>query len=288
MADQKSGALSVEDQISEQEAKPMTADEKKFFDAALASLPKEQQTKFASVPLDVLLIVRGFANEEHRMEETLKAIQHIAEWRDKVGYYDFFEKNLEGDSQFHKLWPEYICGTDKYGHFVQGIQIGQIDTDELLKLDEEQLLRLQGQKMKAYAVYKQDLSKASGVQRYKHTMIVDLHNISMSMLMGKKKNLIKKIFDIGSTYYPETMFKIYLINAPMVFRAIWAVIKPWLHPITVAKVNILGSSKEALKKFEVDGLPAAQVPKWLGGTYEPVLCFDYISRLIAEKRAHSS
>jgi len=108
------------------------------------------------------------------------------------------------------------------------------------------------------------------------------------MLMGKKKNLLKKIFDIGSTYYPETMFKIYLINAPLVFRAIWAVIKPWLHPITVAKVNLLGSSKEALKKFELDGLPASQVPKWLGGTYEPVLCFDYVSQLIAEKRPHAS
>jgi hypothetical protein len=29
--------------------------------------------------------------------------------------------------------------------------------------------------------------------RYKHTMLVDLHNISMSMLMGKKKNLMKKV-----------------------------------------------------------------------------------------------
>jgi len=66
------------------------------------------------------------------------------------------------------------------------------------------------------------------------------------------------------------------------------VIKPWLHPITVAKVNLLGSSKEALKKFELDGLPASQVPKWLGGTYEPVLCFDYVSQLIAEKRPHAS
>jgi hypothetical protein len=42
------------------------------------------QAKFALAPADVLMVVRGFANEEHRMEETNKAIKHIAEWREKV------------------------------------------------------------------------------------------------------------------------------------------------------------------------------------------------------------
>ena len=41
------------------------------------------QAKFGAAPADVLMVVRGFANEEHRMEETIKAIKHIAEWRDK-------------------------------------------------------------------------------------------------------------------------------------------------------------------------------------------------------------
>jgi hypothetical protein len=42
------------------------------------------QAKFALAPADVLMVVRGFANEENRMEETNKAIKHIAEWREKV------------------------------------------------------------------------------------------------------------------------------------------------------------------------------------------------------------
>jgi hypothetical protein len=37
----------------------------------------------------------------------------------QVGYYEFFEKNLDGDAQFHQLWPEYICGLDRFGHFLQ-------------------------------------------------------------------------------------------------------------------------------------------------------------------------
>jgi hypothetical protein len=41
---------------------------------------------------------------------------------------------------------------------------------------------------------------------------------------------------VGTHFYPETMWKIYLVNTPMLFRAVWTVVKPWLHPITAAKV----------------------------------------------------
>mmetsp|Transcript_12522 Transcript_12522/g.34423 ORF Transcript_12522/g.34423 Transcript_12522/m.34423 type:complete len:96 (+) Transcript_12522:445-732(+) len=63
------------------------------------------------------------------------------------------------------MWPEYVCGTDKYGHFIQSLRASEIDTDGLVKIDENQLFRLQGQRMRAYSVFKQELSKRSGVQR---------------------------------------------------------------------------------------------------------------------------
>jgi hypothetical protein len=44
---------------------------------------------------------------------------------------------------------------------------------------------------------------------------------------------------VGTHFYPETMWKIYLVNTPMLFRAVWTVVKPWLHPITAAKVIFL-------------------------------------------------
>ena len=42
------------------------------------------QAKFGLDPTDVLMVVRGFAQEEHRLEETIKAIRNISEWREKV------------------------------------------------------------------------------------------------------------------------------------------------------------------------------------------------------------
>lgn len=153
--------------------------------------------------------------------------------------------------------------------------------------------------------------------------------------------------DVGGNYYPESIWKIYAINAPWVFRvgswawgsglnlckythfsaprttqACWAIVKPWLvllalfcfigcrwensitplplstspacsirvHPITQAKVNVLGGTAAALKvsvwnwtvccaqpdlliphttsyspipqKMQEDGIPIESIPGW--------------------------
>ena len=174
------------------------------------------------------------------MQSTIDAMKKIYAWRREIGYYNFLKHKMEDADNFHKYWPETMCGTDKYGHFLQCLKAGDIDMDKLEAMDEKRLEALQGQRMLAYGMYKRNLSKEKGVQRYKHTLVVDLHGVSLSLTKSSKRALLKRIFDVGTHYYPETMWKIYVVNTPMLFRGIWAIVKPWLHPITVAKVNLLG------------------------------------------------
>jgi hypothetical protein len=63
------------------------------------------QAKFGAAPADVLMVVRGFANEEHRMEETIKAIKHIAEWRDKVNIRLTYSHETSSASKETELFP---------------------------------------------------------------------------------------------------------------------------------------------------------------------------------------
>jgi hypothetical protein len=42
---------------------------------------------------------------------------------------------------------------------------------------------------------------------------------------------------IRQFYYPESLYRMFIINAPFVFRAVWAMVKPWLHPITKERVR---------------------------------------------------
>lgn len=50
---------------------------------------------------------------------------------------------------------------------------------------------MQGQKMTALTQHKEDVSKAKGTQRYKHSLVVDLAGSGMSLLSGHKRTIMK-------------------------------------------------------------------------------------------------
>jgi hypothetical protein len=53
---------------------------------------------------------------------------------------------------------------------------------------------------------------------------------------------------LASNHYPETMGKLFVINAPMLFTAVWSIVKNWLDEATVCSfrlykfVNVLSTS----------------------------------------------
>ena len=47
---------------------------------------------------------------------------------------------------------------------------------------------------------------------------------------------------IAQDYYPEIMSHMFIINAPFTFRAVWSIVKAFVHERTKAKIKILGSS----------------------------------------------
>lgn len=96
------------------------------------------------------------------------------------------------------------------------------------------------------------------------------------------------------------MLMTFQVNSPLIFRAIWAIIKPWLHPVTLSKIQIIGSAKEAIKKMNEEGIPIEAIPDWMGerwrvdsrasltcgagGKHPGVSTHDYISQIIERRR----
>lgn len=270
----------IDAKFDKEETSPLSEEEQKYADAALAGLTAEQREKIT--PLDIVTIVRGYQTYEPRLEETNKAMKMIADWRDEVGYYDFLVKPLSDSDKFHTLWPERVYGPDKYGHLITVMRLEEIDTNAISDMDMEKVLQLQGQKMAALTKYKKLHAESQGVQRYKHIIIADMKGVGMGLLSGSRRNTIKAIMDVGGNYFPESVWKIFVVNTPFMFRACWAVVKPWIHPITVAKVNIHGSVKDAVKKMAEVGVPLESLPEWLGGTHEGKAISDILAGYIAE------
>eukprot|EP00930_Biecheleria_cincta_P088561 TRINITY_DN77808_c0_g1_i1.p1 TRINITY_DN77808_c0_g1~~TRINITY_DN77808_c0_g1_i1.p1 ORF type:complete len:331 (+),score=40.96 TRINITY_DN77808_c0_g1_i1:62-1054(+) len=112
----------------------------------------------------------------------------------------------------------------------------------------------------------------------KQTVIMDMDGMSYWPRAGGF-SVFKRILVIDSKYYPETLARHYIINAPWVFTKIWALIKPMLDPVTANKVHIMG--KDYLPTL-LEAIDAHQIPREFGGTSEMELGHANAAEGVAE------
>jgi len=94
--------------------------------------------------------------------------------------------------------------------------------------------------------------------------IFDLRDGTMSKLASRNCiNLLKMGAKVAQDYYPETMGLCFVVNAPMTFVALWAIIKGFLDERTRNKIRIVGSNYAPIL---LEAIPAENLPDFLGGT----------------------
>ena len=86
--------------------------------------------------------------------------------------------------------------------------------------------------------------------------MVDLQGLTMS-----HRSCIKYMTTIAALdqqYYPESLGKTYIINAPWIFPALWKLIRGMLDPVTTEKIHVLGHNyQEVLReRFDPNDLPS--------------------------------
>ncbi|KAJ4468981.1 CRAL-TRIO domain-containing protein [Lentinula lateritia] len=89
-------------------------------------------------------------------------------------------------------------------------------------------------------------------------VIIDLKGFGLSKFW-QMKHLAQKSFQISQDYYPETMGRLVILNAPSTFTIIWNAIRPWIAKETANKVDILGADyrEQLLELVDEDNLPWA-------------------------------
>ena len=68
------------------------------------------------------------------------------------------------------------------------------------------------------------------------------HMEGFSVFKNMDYECVKVLVGILQNYYPETLHRAVIIEAPFVFSACWTIIKPWLDPVTVSKVAFIRRS----------------------------------------------
>lgn len=86
-----------------------------------------------------------------------------------------------------------------------------------------------------------DLLYSEMLFEQQNVIVFDMRHLSMSVDMMAMR-VFRRTLVVDEACYPERLKVLFMMNAPMAFTALWAVIKPWIDPVTVGKFKILGKS----------------------------------------------
>jgi len=93
--------------------------------------------------------------------------------------------------------------------------------------------------------------------------ILDVDGIGIFDFAGEAVEFVKKATAVVQEHYPERGFMVFIINAPLWFTSIWAVVSTWVNPNTRDKIKILGKHYHD-EVFKV--VPRENLPECYGGT----------------------
>ncbi|KAJ3187540.1 cytosolic factor, phosphatidylinositol/phosphatidylcholine transfer protein [Gaertneriomyces sp. JEL0708] len=179
---------------------------------------------------------------------------------------DFDEKEFPEWPVVKQLYPRYYHKTDKIGRPIYVEQLGGVDYQKLMSITTvDKMLRnhvYEYEKLVAYRL--PACSIKFGRHLEQSCTIIDLKGVSLSQF-GSVKALVNQVSSIAQNYYPEMLGKMFIINAPMMFTAVWAVVRMFLDEVTVSKINILGSS---YKSKLLETIDEQSLPKFFGGSCE--------------------
>lgn len=109
----------------------------------------------------------------------------------------------------------------------------------------------------------QACSKAAGTVVEQSFNIMDIKGVGLGMLTGKVKAFMKMTSSIAQDYYPETLGKMFVINASTVFSLIFSIVKGFIDEKTQKKISVLKSDyQDKLLEF----IDKQNLPTIFGGS----------------------
>ncbi len=157
-----------------------------------------------------------------------------------------------------KYYPQYYHKTDKDGRPCYYEELGAVNIPEMYKItNQDRMLKNLVWEYEAFTNYRLTAcSRKAGYLIETSCTILDLKGISLSSIY-QVLSYVRAASNIGQNYYPERMGKFYLINAPFGFATAFRIFKPFLDPVTISKIFILGSNykSELLKQIPAENLP---------------------------------
>ncbi|XP_019155894.1 PREDICTED: phosphatidylinositol/phosphatidylcholine transfer protein SFH11 isoform X4 [Ipomoea nil] len=225
---------------------------------------------FPDIPLsgkqfDYHTLLRFLRMRDYDMVKAKEMFLNYLKWREEFRVDAICKEfKYEEYREVKGLYPHGFHGVDRYGRPIYIDRVGMVDINKLLEVTTiERFVK--------YHVSEQEKTlnlryPACSLAAKKHiastTSILDVKDVGMSNFSKPARYLFLEIQKIDSNYYPETLHRLFIINAGSGFKVLWKAIRAFLDQRTLAKIQVLGNNY--LKNL-VEVIDPSNLPTFLGG-----------------------